>query len=186
MKKFCITCNKKQGFFSLNYKLGDGVICDDCVLPFGLSSTRLSFVETAKAINCFGNYTADEITKAIVSENDVFIRIRNEVFATMPPGVLFKFYGGLGELSEDVFVYDNKAIILAKGLAGTKLGEKEIIMPFRDVVSVSLEKALPGFKKNFIHFSQSDRSTISVAYSYLKENEAKDLKEFVENNINQA
>ncbi|MCL2204409.1 MAG: hypothetical protein FWB88_10790 [Defluviitaleaceae bacterium] len=182
MKKFCVNCNKKQGFFSLNHKLKDGVICDDCILPFGLSHTELNMGEKAIAMNSFENRTASEIVGAIKSENNVFAEIRNEVFNKVPAGVLFKFDGGLGEHSEEVFVYEDKVIIVEKGFAGTGLGKNEKTMLFKDTVSVSLDKALVS-KKDFICFSQVDGSTISIAYNGAYEPMAIKVKEFVESNI---
>jgi len=182
MKKFCVNCNKKQGFFSLNHKLKDGLICDDCVLPFGLSNTELNFEEKIAAGNSFENRTASEIIGAIKAENDIFVEIRNDTFKKVPAGVLFKFDGGLGEHSEEVFVYEDRAIIIEKGFAGTGLGKREIILLFKDTVSVSLDKALIS-KKDFICFSQVDGSTISVAYSGVYEPMAIKLKEFVEGHI---
>ena len=183
MKKFCVNCNKKQGFFSLSHKLTDGVICDDCISPFGLSPTELNLVETGTAIGALKKRTAAEIVGAIKAENDIFAEIRKEVFSNVPAGVLFKFDGGLGEHSEEVFVYANRALIVVKGFAGTGLGKKEISLLFKDTVSVSLEKALPGFKKDFMHFLQTDDSTISIAYSGSYEQQAMKLKKFVESRI---
>ena len=182
MKKNCVNCDKKLGMFSLKHKLKDGLICDDCITPFGLSSTQLSLIEIANLLNAFEICTSAEIIGAIKAENNVFSEIRNKVFSNVPAGVLFKFDGKLGELSEDVFVYEDKAIIRKKGFAGTGLGENDIIMLFKDTVSVSMEKVLL-LKKDFMHFLQADGNTISIAYSELHEPDAIKLKEFVESRI---
>jgi len=182
MKKFCVNCNKKQGVFSLNYKLVEGVICDDCISPFGLSSTQFNLEETSALIDSLKNHTAAGIVGAIRAENDVFTKIRSEVFSKVPAGVFFKFDGGLGEQSEDVFVYEDRAIILEKGFAGTSLGKKEITLLFKDIVSVSIDSPLLN-KKDYMDFSLADGSTISIRYSGYKEDEAKKLKEFVESRI---
>ena len=185
MKKFCANCNKKQGFFSLNYKLKDGYICDDCISPFGISPTELNVIEIASANNFLETRTTAEIMDAIEGKNDVFAETRNNIFEKVPPGVLLKFDGGLGELSEEVFAYEDKAIIIEKGFAGTRLGKKEISMLFEDVVSVSLDEAVIS-KKNFIVFLQADGSEISIAYGDMKGQKAIALKEFVESRINKA
>lgn len=151
-------------------------------MPFGLSTTELNLLETATAINSFKNRTASEIVGAIKAENDIFSEIRNEVFSKVPQGVLFKFDGGLGEHSEEVFVYEDRAIIIEKGFAGTGLGKNEKTLLFKDTVSVYLDKALVS-KKDFVCFLQKDDSIISVTYSSFYEQKATKLKEFVENRI---
>jgi len=177
-----VSCNKKQGFFSLNHKLKDGLICDDCILPFGISPTELNMEEIAYASNSLETRTAAEIIDAINGKNNIFAEIRNDTFKKVPAGVLFKFDGGLGELSEEVFAYEDKAIIIEKGFAGTGLGKKEITMLFKDTVSVYLDEAVIS-KKNFVVFLQADDSEISVAYSYVHGQKAQKLKEFVESRI---
>ena len=182
MKKFCVNCNKKQGFLSVNYKLKDGIVCDDCILPFGISLTELNLEEIAYAGNSLETRTAAEIIDAINGKNDIFAEVRNDTFKKVPPGVLLKFDGGLGELSEEVFAYEDKAIIIEKGFAGTGLGKKEITMLFKDTVSVYLDETVIS-KKNFIVFLQADESEISVAYSDINGQKAIKLKEFVESRI---
>ena len=96
MKKFCVNCEKKQGFLSLNYKLKDGVICDGCLEPFNLATTQLKGLDGASAIGEFAKRSAEEVKKAIKGENDLFTEIRAAIYSDLPAGVLFKFDGGLG------------------------------------------------------------------------------------------
>jgi len=90
------------------------------------------------------------------------------------------FDGGLGEPSEDVFVYEDRATVRVKGFAGTRLGEKDITMFFKDIVSVALEK---GLKKDFIRFVLTNGDAITVAHSNYEKERVIKLKEFVESRI---
>ena len=81
-----------------------------------------------------------------------------------------------------MFVYEDKAIILTKGFAGTALGKDETTLLFKNTVSVSFDKATLS-KKYFICFLQKDGSTVSVTYGSVYEQKAIKLKEFVESRI---
>jgi hypothetical protein len=190
VKKFCIICEKKQGFLSINYKLKDGIVCDGCVSPFGLSLSDLSMVEGATAIGALGQRNAAEIAAAIRGENEIFAELhkklaetRNEIYSEVPPGVLFKFDGKMGEHSEDVYVYEDRLHIIIKGFASTSLGKEEIILSFRDIASVSTESGKLAYKKEFMHFLLKDGSEVIIGYSNTLLNEPKKLKEFVESRI---
>ena len=100
LKKFCVNCNKKQVFFNLNHKLKDGVICDDCILPFGLSHMDLNLLEKASAMNALENRTTDEILGAIKAKNNVFAEIRNEIFNKVPAGVHLSLTVGLVSIAK--------------------------------------------------------------------------------------
>jgi len=91
MKKFCVNCNKKQGFLSVKYTLKDGVVCDDCLLPFGMGISQFKFGDSLNSQNAFEKRTSAEIMDAINGKNDVFAEIRNEMYSSVPAGVLFKF-----------------------------------------------------------------------------------------------
>ena len=186
MKKFCIICEKKQGFFSISYKLKDGVICDDCISPLGLFSTDMNLVESATAIGALSQRTAAEVVAAIRGENDLLTEIRDEIFSEVPPGVLFKFDGKMGEHSEDVYVYEDKLHIIVKGFASTSLGKKEITLLYKDIASVATERGILAYKKEFMHFSLKDGSEVTIGYSNTREDEAIKLKEFVESRINKT
>ena len=101
----------------------------------------------------------------------------------MPPGVLFKFDGKMGEHSEDVYVYEDRMIIVVKGFADTKLGRKQITLPFNDIASVSTKQGKLAYKKEFMHFSLKDGSEVTIGYSNLLSEQPTKLKEFVESRI---
>ena len=183
MKKFCIICEKKQGFFSLNYKLRDGVICDDCVEPFGLCSTELDMLESATAVGALKVRTSEEIKAAVKGENRIFEAIRDEMFPSVPKGVLLKFDGGLGEHSQACFIYEDRILVRDKGFAGTKLGQQELIVPFAEIASVALKEPLLGYKDDHILFTLKDGSEVYAAYGYTKYAQAEKVKSFIESRM---
>ena len=179
MKKSCDIC-KKETFLS-NYKLKDGIICNECLLPFGLGTEQLGFLDVGVASKSFKNYSIDEIAKAVNGENEIFAEIRNTVFSDVPAGALLKFDGGF----EDVlFAYEDKIIYVQKGFFGTKIGRTEKTILIKNVNSISMKKSLLGIgKKEFIDFLLTDGGTISVAYAYTREDNAIKFKELVESRI---
>ena len=147
-------------------------------------------IENATAIGVLSKHTAAEVAAAMKGENEIFAELhnklaeaRNEYYSEVPPGVLFKFDGKMGEHSEDVYVYEDRLLIIVKGFANTSLGKKQIPLYFKDIASVATERGILAYKKEFMHFAMKDGSEVTIGYSNTLLDGPAKLKEFVESRI---
>jgi hypothetical protein len=78
MKKTCDVCNKEfGGFLSTKYKLKDGVVCDSCLLPFGVDAAKLKMGDLGKAIQSAAQMNVSDIKAAVDGDLNKQNEIRN-------------------------------------------------------------------------------------------------------------